>query len=149
MPVNSTDVNQPWKTGSNFTFMLLPVDHRLPDPVLKSVKHPQGHIDLSIRDLRDEPLGIMKQNGFLCHFIVTDGDNGVEGSYKAAFEKYAGLGETDIRAILAVLTNDGTEDLEHWPTSNSLHLLKMPALAKLSERSRSMGRPMTLLRQIC
>jgi hypothetical protein len=55
----------------------------------------------------------MKQNGFLCHFIATDGDNGVEGSHKAAFEKYAGFGETDISAILAVLTNDGTEDLEH------------------------------------
>jgi hypothetical protein len=83
----------------------------------------------------------MRQNGFLCHFIVTDGNNGVEGSHKAAFEKYAGLSETDIRAILAVLSNDGTEDLEHWLASDPLHLLK-------NARSRSMGRPMTLLQQI-
>jgi hypothetical protein len=102
-PVSSAGVNRPWKTGSNFTFMLLPLDHRLPDAVLKSVKHPPGHINLGIRDLRDELLEIMKQNGFLCHFIATDGDNGVKGSHKAAFEKYAGLGETDIRAILAAL----------------------------------------------
>jgi hypothetical protein len=104
--------------------MPFPLDHRLPDAVLKSAKHPQGHIDLRIRDLRDELLGIMKQNGFLCHFITTDEDNGGEWSHKAAFEKYAGLRETDICAILAVLTNDGTEDLKHWPASNPLHLLK-------------------------
>jgi hypothetical protein len=99
-PVSSTGVSQPWKTGSNFIFMLLPLDSRLPDAVLKFVKHPQGHVDFGIRDLRDELLGIMKQNGFLCHFIATDGDNRVEGSHKAAFEKYVGLGETNIRAIL-------------------------------------------------
>jgi hypothetical protein len=104
--------------------MLVPLDHRLPDAVLESVKHPQRHIDLGIRDLRDELLVLMKQNRFLCHFIATGGDNGVEGSHKATFEKYAGLGETDIRAILAVLTNDGTEDLEYWTASDPLHLLK-------------------------
>jgi hypothetical protein len=80
--VSLTGVNQPWKTGSSFTFMLLSLDHRLPDAVLKYVKHPQGHIDLAILDLRDELLGIVKQNGFLCSFIATDGDNGVEGVTK-------------------------------------------------------------------
>jgi hypothetical protein len=43
-PISSTAIGK-FHAQSNFAFMLLPLNHRLLDRVIKSVKHCQGHID--------------------------------------------------------------------------------------------------------
>jgi hypothetical protein len=62
-PVSSTVIEK-FHAQSNFAFMLLPLNHRLLDRVIKSVKHCQGHIDQEIRDLWDELLEVLKTNRF-------------------------------------------------------------------------------------
>jgi hypothetical protein len=61
--VSSTAIGK-FHAHSNFPFMLLPLNHRLPDHVILSVRHCQGHIDQGIRDLRDEFLEVLKTNRF-------------------------------------------------------------------------------------
>jgi hypothetical protein len=58
-PVSSKGIRG-WAKESNFIFMMLPLDYQLPNAVLKSVEHPQGHIDQGMRGLTDEILAVMK-----------------------------------------------------------------------------------------
>jgi hypothetical protein len=134
-PVNSRGVGSNWVQGSCFTFILLPLDHRHKICVLHSTRHKDGHIDDQIRLLRDKLLRVAKANHFLCHFVGTDGDNGVDGAHTEAFEKYE-KAEADLAAIVAMLTEGGTKDLEDWPISDLFHLMKnarsREALGKLA-----------------
>jgi hypothetical protein len=78
-PISSTVIGK-FHAQSNFELMLLSLNHRLPDRVIKSVKHVQGHIDQGIRDLREEFLEVLKTNGFcviLLRRMVTTESNKV------------------------------------------------------------------------
>jgi hypothetical protein len=63
-PVSSTAIGK-FHAQSNFTFMLLTLNHGIQDRVIKSLKHRQSHIDQVTRDLRDELLEVLKTNGFV------------------------------------------------------------------------------------
>jgi hypothetical protein len=134
-PVNSKGIGSNWSAGSCFTFILLPLDHRHKDLVIHSERHKDGHIDDDIRTARDKLLRVAKANHFLCHFVATDGDNGVEGAHTEAFKKYE-KAPPDLHSIVAMLTDGGTKDLEDWPISDLFHLLKnaraREALGKLA-----------------
>jgi hypothetical protein len=78
-PVSSTALGK-FHTQSNFTFMLLPLNHEFPDCAINSVNHCHGHIDQGIRDLRDELHEVLKTNWFcvvLLRRMVTTESNKV------------------------------------------------------------------------
>jgi hypothetical protein len=111
--------------------MLLPIDHRYPELLNRSVWHTSGNIDAAIRDIRDSLCRVLAQNGFSSHFVATDGDNTVEGQHEQAHQKYASLGETDLESVISGLTNSGHDDLVEWPVSDPLHFMQnaRPSLA--------------------
>jgi hypothetical protein len=123
-PVSSTGIGQSWSTGSSFAFILLPLDHSHKQLVIKSAWHKNGKINQEVRDLRDKLLEVLKGNGVLCHFVGTDGDNGVDGAHEKAFQRYAKLGTTNLALIVRALTANGQKDLIDWPVSDPLHLMK-------------------------
>jgi hypothetical protein len=63
--------------GNVFAFMLLPLDHRLPDLLVKSIRWPTGRMDLDIRAKKDELVEVLHQNRFWSRFVETDGDSGM------------------------------------------------------------------------
>jgi hypothetical protein len=104
--------------------MLLPLDHRLPGLVVQSTTYSSGKINQNSRDARDVLLRVIKANRFLCHFVATDGDNGVNGCHDAAFQKYAALNQSNLDSILHTLTEHGHKEFEDWPIADLLHLIK-------------------------
>jgi hypothetical protein len=77
----ATEGNSP---GNVFAFMLLPLDHRLPDLLVKSIRWPTGRMDADIRAKKDELVDVLHQNGCECHFVATDGDSGMSGCHMMA-----------------------------------------------------------------
>lgn len=121
----ATGIKGRWsQSGSCFAFLMLPLDHRYPDLLIRSVYHKTGKIDAAIREIRNALVRVLEQNGFVCHFVATDGDSGVDGRHQEAYLRYAGWGEINLEAIAVRLTNDWTEDLNQWPISDLLHLMK-------------------------
>jgi hypothetical protein len=108
---------------TGFTFILQPLDHRHKDIPIHSERHKSGHIDDDIRQVRDDLLRITKNNHFMCQFVGTDGDNGVEGAHADAFALYKDA-SGDLEEILDMLTAGGAKDLEDWPISDLFHLMK-------------------------
>jgi hypothetical protein len=109
--------------GYCFAFMMLPLDHAYPDLLIRSMSHRHGKIDKDIREMRDKLLAILKENSFVCHFVATDGDNGMNAIHQAHFERYVNLG-AEMNTILLHLTHDGKDPLLEWPVSDLLHLMK-------------------------
>jgi hypothetical protein len=91
IPVSTTGIGHNWSNESCFTFMLLPLYHRLSGLVVQSTRYWSGKINQNIWDARDALLCVVKANRFLGHFVATAGDSWVSGSYDEAFQKYATL----------------------------------------------------------
>jgi hypothetical protein len=111
------------KNRSRFAFLLLPLDHRRPDLLLQSVSHPTGRMDKTILLKKEQICNCLSHSNFLCHFIATDGDSGMNRSHTEAFALYK---ETNgnLAVILPILTNNYTQPLLFHVTPDSFHLLK-------------------------
>jgi hypothetical protein len=66
----------------------------------------------------------MKENGFSSYFVASDEDNRVNSAHEDACMRCSGIGKTDLREILDFLTGNGQKDLENWPISDLLYLMK-------------------------
>jgi hypothetical protein len=115
---------------SCFAFLLLPLDHRLPDLLVNSNLWPNGKINQDVLRVKDGLCQVLAANGFACHFVATDGDSGMNGMHNDSFAKCAKSTGT-LGEIIARLTNNYTTDLSQWPISDLLHLEKN-ARAKLA-----------------
>jgi hypothetical protein len=78
--------------------------------------------------VRDELLGVMKENGFSPHFVASDGDNGLNSAHEDAWMRYSEIGKTDLREILNFPTDNWQKDFDNWPISDLLHLVKKARL---------------------
>jgi hypothetical protein len=111
--------------GNVFAFMLLPLDHRLPDLLVKSIRWPTGRMDADIRAKKDELVDVLLQNGFECHFVATDGDSGMSVCHMIAWRLYQDL-SGDLTKLLPILIDRLTKLKKWmpWPIPDLLHLLK-------------------------
>jgi hypothetical protein len=111
--------------GNVFAFMLLPLDHRLPDLLVKSIRWQTGRMDEHIRAKKDELVEVLQQNGFECHFVATDGDSGMRVCHLIAWRMYQDMGG-DLRRIIPALIEKlvNLEKWMPWPIPDLLHLLK-------------------------
>jgi hypothetical protein len=123
-PVSATGIDHNWSNESCLTFILLPVDHRLPGLPVQSTRYSSSEINQNIRDAHDVLLQVIKASRFLCHFVATDGDSGVNESHDAAFQKYANLNQSNLDSIFHTLTEHGHKEFEDWPIADLLHLMK-------------------------
>jgi hypothetical protein len=112
------------KPASCFAFLMLPLGHRLHGMLIRSIWHKTGRIDQGIRDRPDALTGVLTENNFKVGFVATDEDNGVDGRHREVYELYARLGDTDLSHIISFLTDNGSRELENWPVSDLLHLMK-------------------------
>jgi hypothetical protein len=111
-PVSATGIGHNWSNESCFTFMLLPLDHRLSGLVVQPTRYSSGKINQNIRDARDVLLRVIKANRFLSRFVATNGDSGMNGSHDAAFQKYATLNQSNLDSILHTLIEHGHKESE-------------------------------------
>jgi hypothetical protein len=120
------------KTGkeSCFAFLLLPLDHRYPDTLLKSVLWKNGAISAPILKVKDDLCARLAANQFKCHFIATDGDSGMNPAHTAAFAKYQDF-QGGLAEIVAQLIASDPDGLSEWPIPDLLHMEKN-ARAKLA-----------------
>jgi hypothetical protein len=111
--------------GNVFAFMLLPLDHRLPDLLVKSIRYENGRMTEEIRATKDELIQALTENGFDCFFVATDGDSGMNLCHLIAWRMYQGLGG-DLRKIIPVLIQKlhQLKTWMPWPIPDLLHLLK-------------------------
>jgi hypothetical protein len=110
-------------TQSCFSYLLLALDHRFPDLLIRSDVFVNGRIGLLALQMKDECLEALRENNFACHFVSSDGDGGMNPFHDEAFQKYANS-DGVLRNIVNDLTDNGRVDLMEWPISDFLHLLK-------------------------
>jgi hypothetical protein len=109
----------------SFGFVLPPLNHTLPDLLIRSVPHGTGRIDDRILKMRDELCVVLEENRFRCHFIATDGDTGVSDAHKQAFALYSDAPvDEDLENIVNHIVKNDAEVLKHWPISDLLHLMR-------------------------
>jgi hypothetical protein len=111
--------------GNVFAFMLLPLDHRLPDLLVKSIRYKNGRMDPEIRARKDELVRILHENAFVCVFVATDGDSGMNRCHSIAWGMYRHLGG-DFPTIVPALRDEWAKlkNWMPWPIPDLLHLLK-------------------------
>jgi hypothetical protein len=105
------------------TYIILPLDHRLPDLVLRSYLGQNGRIGDEALKVKDKCVQAMTRAKFVCHFVATDSDAGTNPLHTEAFARYlksSGL----LEDIIDLLTDHGLKDLIEWPISDFFHLLK-------------------------
>jgi hypothetical protein len=115
---------------SCFAFLLLPLDHRYPDTLVRSVLWKTDAITDPILKIKDELCVRLAANDFKCHFIATDGDSGMNALHTEAFAKYKDFagGLAEIVAQLIALDPDS---LSQWSIPDLFHMEKN-ACAKLA-----------------
>jgi hypothetical protein len=118
------------RTECCFAFLLLPLDHRLPHLLIKSLLWRNGKMNDEIMEIRDELCQTLADNNFYCHFIATDGDSGMNELHSETFALYENSSGM-IPDILAEVTHNGGLPLSKWPIPDLLHLEKN-ARAKLA-----------------
>jgi hypothetical protein len=105
-PITATGLQVKGKdSGSCFAFFMLPLDHRCPDLLVRSIAREHGKITLDILRVKDDICTTMEACGFMVHFVATDGDNGMEAEHVKLFQSYISL-DSDIRGILAHSTQE-------------------------------------------
>jgi hypothetical protein len=119
--VTATGIGSSLKSGSSFAYLLLPMDHRYPDLLIRSILRTDGKMKPDIIASKDKLCDALRECGFIPHFIATDGDNGMDKAHTDAFERYANM-RGPLKSIVEWLTRDGP--LEGWPTSDLFHLMK-------------------------
>jgi hypothetical protein len=87
--------NASHKGGSSFAFMMLPLDHRIPDLLIRSIVRPNGKMNKGVLAAKDELSDVLRQCDFVPHFVATDGDNGMDAAHALAFDKYKDLYKPD------------------------------------------------------
>jgi hypothetical protein len=113
---------------------MLPLGHGLPDLLVQAIYHPSGRIDKKIRDPRDLLLRLLRENGFLPHFVATDGEGGMDGRHEDVFQSYADSETSNLAEIIGKLANEGEKDLlPDWAVSDLLHLMKNPRAPRLGK----------------
>jgi hypothetical protein len=98
------------KGGSAFAFLRLPLDHRIPDLLIRSVARPHGRMTKEILPAKTELCDILRQCGFPPHVVATDGDSKMDQAHADAFEEYRtlyGLAAGGLRAIVRLLDANG------------------------------------------
>jgi hypothetical protein len=118
------------RTESCFAFLLLPLDHRLPHLLIRSLLWHNGKMNDGIMQIRDDLCQILADNNFYCHFIATDGDSGMNELHNDTFALYQNSNGM-IPDILQELTEGGGRPLTKWPIPDLLHMEKN-ARAKLA-----------------
>jgi hypothetical protein len=109
-------------SGSSFAFLMLPLDHRDSNLLVRSIGRPRGKIADDIIAMKETLVGILSECGFSCIFIATDGDHRMDAAHEAMFLRDAGSG-TDLGVIVAELIQAGDRILP-LPASDLLHLMK-------------------------
>jgi hypothetical protein len=106
---------------SCFAFLLLPLDHSLPDLLLQSVAHNTGRIDETIVDLQEAIVDVMASANFECNIVATDGDKYMDRRHTEFFNIYQFCGGNLAYAVEKVTDY---KPLNSCPVSDFLHLLK-------------------------
>jgi hypothetical protein len=122
--VTSTGIlTKPGQPGSVFSFLMLPLDHRQPDLLVRSVPHQHGHIDGDIMKVKTDITNGLLRTRFRCHFIATDGDPAMNPFHKKTFERWAQT-NGNLEVIFLIVTNGNTQDPEHLPAIDLMHVMK-------------------------
>jgi hypothetical protein len=108
--------------GSSFAFLMLPLDHRYSNLLVRSIVRQNGKITDDIIFMKDELFRTLYECGFSCMFIATDGDNKMDAIHETMFRGYAQT-RGDLGAIVAELIRGGDHILP-LPASDLLHLMK-------------------------
>jgi hypothetical protein len=111
------------RTESCFAFLLLPLDHRLPHVLVKSLLWRNGKMNDDILEKKNEVVRTLTANHFYCHFVATDGDSGMNELHNEAFEKYE-QSNGILPDIIQGLTHNGERPLTEWPIPDLFHLEK-------------------------
>jgi hypothetical protein len=95
-------------------------------------------IDEGILRLQDMLCQSFETNGFMCHFVETDGDTGVSSIHKGTFRRYE---KFDVNVSFA----DGVKELTKtgalmkWPVSDLLHLRENARWNMVASRNMTYG----------
>jgi hypothetical protein len=123
-PVSSTGLlSKPGQPGSIFAAIALPLNHWYRDLIARSIIHEHGHLDPEIMGNPNEIHECLASRGFACHFLATDGDSGMNPRHTEAFDLYQHC-NGNLEDALHIVTNGGEQELDFWPISDLLHLMK-------------------------
>jgi hypothetical protein len=111
----------PGKRENCFAFIALPLDHSLPDFLLRSMKHLTGHIDDPVRDAIASLTKVLEANHFVVTIIATDGDNGMSQIHVHHYMQYHNCPSL---ADAVKKVRGMQRFLSQWPVSDLLHLFK-------------------------
>jgi hypothetical protein len=121
--VTATGVGGKGKNGTEscFAFLVLPLDHNLPDLLIRSIRHETGRIDAEILAVLEHTLVILGANDFDCRFVATDGDAGTNVLHNTFFNMYVAM-NGDLNSVVSALESNNR--IRYWPVSDFFHLLK-------------------------
>jgi hypothetical protein len=109
-------------SGSCFAFIMLPLDHRCPNLLIRSIRRPCGQIRADINDAKDQLVAILNRCGFPCVFLGTDGDRGMNEAHQKMFQRYEAT-SVSLASIVEYFFDKG-DQLWPLPASDLLHLMK-------------------------
>jgi hypothetical protein len=110
---------------NSFAFLVQPLHHELPDLLIHSMAHGTGRIDGIVLERKDNLVEVLCNRHFLPFFVATDGDTGMSPIHTEHFKKYEKFEPiTGLEPIIMHLTQDRSRNLDCWPVSDFLHLLK-------------------------
>jgi hypothetical protein len=109
--VSSTGLSkQETAPGSCFAFIMLLLDHRLPNQLVRSISYEHGRMDANIRKMCEQLCRLLHEANFPCHFVATDGDSGMNEYHKKAYRIYM-----ECRGDLKQIVGDVIARLRRWP----------------------------------
>jgi hypothetical protein len=109
---------QSWK---HFAFLMLPLDHRIPDLLVRSIVWPNGKMNPGILRMKKDLCQALRSCGFIPSFVATDRDNGMDAEHNRVFELYKNL-HCSLNEIVRYLSEHG--HMKEWSISDLLHLMK-------------------------
>ena len=102
--------------------MMLPLDHRFPNLLIRSIPRSSGKIRPDIIRAKNELVQILNDKNFPCVFVATDGDNGTDKDHEELFKVY----EESIGCLRSI-AEEFLSTRESFPplaASDLLHLMK-------------------------
>jgi hypothetical protein len=122
--VSSTGVLQNESRGHGcFAFIILSLDHRLSDLLIRSISDVTGRMDSQVLRIKSDLFHVLTETGFVCRFVATDSDNVVNQIHSKAFQQEKNQ-DGSMEHIWTYLLSQEEFQFVEWPVSDLLHLLK-------------------------
>jgi hypothetical protein len=110
-----------------FTFMMLPLNHDLPNLVIRSTPYQNGKIDDFFLTERNHLTQVLTATNFVVLDVATDGDPAMNPAHLQFFERCVGAMEVrrnttgDLDEVCEMLFTEGVTEI---PVSDPYHLFK-------------------------